>query len=81
MQLVPESKDKFPVAEEPNKRPSRQRNKPDRLTYHADTTQDNFTYNVSLDMMDDKGNSYYWEVQDILSLKANRDQTMHIKVL
>ena len=64
---------------EPQKK-GRLRTKPDRLTYHLDTTQDHFAYNVSLDRMDEHGNSYYWEVQDILGHRSSRTQTMQLKV-
>ena len=50
------------------------------MVYHADTTQDHFAYNVSLDSMDEKGNSYFWEVQDILGHKQKSDQAIHLKI-
>src|SRR5688500_5992306 len=60
--------------------PKRNRVKPNRLTYHVDTTQEYFVYNVSLDRMDDQRNSYYWEVQDVLGHKKKKDQTIHLKI-
>ena len=48
--------------------------------FYADTTQDHFAYNVKLDSMDEKGNSYYWELQNILGHKKKKDQTIHLKI-
>ena len=80
LEPIPPSKDEFPQVEEQHKREPRLRKKPERLTYHIDTTQDHFAYNVSLDRMDEQGNSYSWEIQDILGHKEKRNQTMHMKV-
>ena len=70
MEHIPPSKDKYPRVEDGPARNTRARKK---MVFHADTTQDHFAYNVSLDSMDEKGNSYFWEVQDILGHKQKSD--------
>ena len=80
MELIPESKDKFPAAEMSQRCSSRERNKPERLTYHLDTIQDLFAYNVNLDIMDEYGTSYYWKIQDILGHKIKRHQSIYLKI-
>ena len=65
MEVVPPSKDKFPQV---NDSPAKNTRAKKKMTFHANTTQEHFAYNVSLDHMDEKGNCYYWELQDILGI-------------
>ena len=77
MNHIPQSKGKFPQVEDGPARTTRTRKK---MMFHADATQDHFAYNVSLNYMDEKGNCYYWAVQDILGHSLISDQTIHWKI-
>ena len=50
------------------------------MMFYADTTHDHFVYNVSLNCMNEKGNCYYWKIQNILGHSQKSDQTIHLKI-